>query len=365
MYPLIKRDDSIDAIKGFLIICVVLGHFNYILLADTGPQQAAILINELIYLFHIPLFLIVSFIFVKSLSVKVLKNYAKKILIPYCFWVFIFFQPISMADTIPNRFKAMLYGTYVMGAGIFWFLAVLFVCKIMLSFYARISVVPKKRQAFWWVLAGLVGFIYYFYLQLSSLKIVGVTPFNFIMCIYLFPMLFFVNRAYMRKEYWQKKIPTLFLWVMVSGFIAYLMLLSERAPLHRIDLAQFVIPHRLDLIVAMVLLWASMMLLLDRLFSRFNRVVGYLSRVGFYSLPIYIFHVPVKQFLEDHVLKIIPENMVWTRVVVAMLVIILTCEFSIAISWLAMTISEKCNIIGLTKRPFVPASGSSKSRSVV
>jgi fucose 4-O-acetylase-like acetyltransferase len=343
----IKRDGSIDAIKGFLILCVICGHYNYTLLGDTGPEKLAIFFNELIYLFHMPLFLVVSFIFIKKLDLETFKSYGEKILIPYCFWVFIFFQSVNTTNTIPNKFKAMFYGTYDMGTGLFWFLAVLFVCKVIMSFYLRVMVSKKSRYLFWFVFSAAWFLIYYFYPQLSDRTIVGLTPFNFIMCLYLFPMLFFVNRIYKSKLYWQHKISTLNLFFLMVATMAYLMFLSSPAPIHRVDLARFIIPHRLDLILVMVTLWAVLLLLLDRLFVQSNIIAKYLSRLGFYSLVIFIFHIPVKQFLEMHIIQAVPENMLWVRVLASLLVIFLVCEICILISSVVMRVSQKFKMIGM------------------
>ena len=71
-----KRIDYIDAAKGVGILLMILGHCYYV---GTVPG-----LSRVIYSFHMPLFFIISGLFIKPLSLKEgVKKYAKAYLKPY------------------------------------------------------------------------------------------------------------------------------------------------------------------------------------------------------------------------------------------------------------------------------------------
>ena len=80
------RDSKIDSLKGFLIILVVVGHIPF----GNFNIEKVDAINYAIrwfYFFHMPLFLVVSVLFIKS-EYNLLIKRASLILLPYLFWFF-------------------------------------------------------------------------------------------------------------------------------------------------------------------------------------------------------------------------------------------------------------------------------------
>ena len=73
------RDNSIDNAKGILIVFVVMGNINFIEDLD--------ILKELIYLFHLPMFFALAMLFVKPFSTSYLQERAKRLLLPYLFFV--------------------------------------------------------------------------------------------------------------------------------------------------------------------------------------------------------------------------------------------------------------------------------------
>ncbi|MDD3416394.1 MAG: acyltransferase family protein [Lachnospiraceae bacterium] len=94
-----KRIQWIDEMKGFLILCVVLGHIaDGYLKANTFPEIALVLrnLNNVIYSFHMPLFFLVSgFVFSRAYlslnGISNLKRVSKAIINNICIYVFLVF----------------------------------------------------------------------------------------------------------------------------------------------------------------------------------------------------------------------------------------------------------------------------------
>jgi fucose 4-O-acetylase-like acetyltransferase len=88
-----ERNEAFDAIKGLLIVFVILGH---VLLGSISENLG----REIIYFFHMPLFLAVTGYFVKDTLLKqapldILKKYTHRMLIPFIV-AFIFYTTVTL-----------------------------------------------------------------------------------------------------------------------------------------------------------------------------------------------------------------------------------------------------------------------------
>lgn len=106
-----QRDKKLDIIKGFLIICVVLGH------ADSG------LLHDIIFLFHMPLFFIVAGYLLdvdRLLHIGYLKNKISKLLVPYCVYLMIDLFIVRKSFSWMDVAKAIWGGRVLTGT--YWYI---------------------------------------------------------------------------------------------------------------------------------------------------------------------------------------------------------------------------------------------------
>jgi len=87
----IKRNVTIDVLKGWAIYLVVMGHFIYEIYAKFLISEQSFYVNKFIYSFHMPLFFVVSgYLNAWSLQKYNIKSFfikkTKSLLIPFFFW---------------------------------------------------------------------------------------------------------------------------------------------------------------------------------------------------------------------------------------------------------------------------------------
>lgn len=128
-----RRDKNVDTVKGLLIILVVTAHFQ----RD--------IIHDMIFLFHMPLFFILSGIFLqkeKLISKGYLKNKAVSLLIPYCIYLLFDLFFIQRDYSIGSIVRAVWGGRSISGA--YWyitcFLFTLFVLGFLLNHFSEKTV---------------------------------------------------------------------------------------------------------------------------------------------------------------------------------------------------------------------------------
>lgn len=121
-----KRDFSFDLFKGILIILVVAAHFQ----RDT--------IHDMIFLFHMPLFFILSGFFLKK-DKLVEKNYLKSkladLLVPYCAYLLLDFLLIQR-DYSFSSFVRLIYGGRAL-SGTYWYITCFLFSLVTFSFYQK------------------------------------------------------------------------------------------------------------------------------------------------------------------------------------------------------------------------------------
>ncbi len=122
-----NRIAYIDDIKGFGILCVVVGHCSSFA-------------NSFIFLFHMPLFFFISgFLFKYKEPKEFISNKIKRLLLPYSIYLFIIYtiemfisRDVSFVK-LTNAF--VLGGQYLTGmTGVFWFTTCLFFTLVLYNF---------------------------------------------------------------------------------------------------------------------------------------------------------------------------------------------------------------------------------------
>ncbi|MBR1680930.1 acyltransferase family protein [bacterium] len=141
------RIEFIDIIKGLAIILVVIGH--------TSPDKTEILpYKSLIYAFHMPLFFILSGMFVatsrENYSLHTLKTFLYKnfiaLIVPFMIWGTIYMN-FSFSNLAYLCFGSWINFTHIHTLSSLWFIVVLFVARIYLElFYMLINKLKLKTQ---------------------------------------------------------------------------------------------------------------------------------------------------------------------------------------------------------------------------
>ena len=141
------RIEYIDIIKGLAIILVVIGH--------TSPNKMEILpYKSLIYAFHMPLFFILSGMFVatcrENYSLRTLKDFLHKnfvaLIVPFMIWGTIYMN-FSFSNLAYLCFGSWINFAHIHTLTSLWFIVVLFVARIYLElFYMLINKLKLKTQ---------------------------------------------------------------------------------------------------------------------------------------------------------------------------------------------------------------------------
>lgn len=131
-----ERIVSIDALKGFTILCVVLGHA--IQFSLTNPFESHL--QNYIYSFHVPLFIFLSdFVMCKSdFSLRQLKKRMYQLLVPF------FFVAIITALITKGSFELSdWYNIIETPDEGLWFLLVLFYISVVFTIIYHLGVICK------------------------------------------------------------------------------------------------------------------------------------------------------------------------------------------------------------------------------
>jgi len=269
------RDNNLDALKGGLIICVVLGHLSGFF--------------QVVYWFHIPLFLAVATILTRKFSWEYLKKRAWLILCPFVFWsLFALLESYGYGNSslteFFNNLKYFWLGSYKYLNNIFWFLPAVFSCSIIYSLY-------KKYENYKIFLLMLVIWLTMFFEVnlLAKWHVAGYLPFGLNIALYFFPYFWLINYLYINKEQYNKLNNVyLLLIIFVSGSAFYFFepIKTHTLFLKRIDLAQFSVPVTAIGYLAFSALSGAIFIFFMKLKNLYQ-----LNILGNYSLPIYLMHI--------------------------------------------------------------------------
>jgi len=300
------RDRTIDSLKGFLILCVILGHFdvNYFM----GVGQWSSLFGELIswlksflsvYYFHLPLFLGASIFFVRKISLNYFYKRVLTILLPFVFWLIrpsVFFQPIADVSLLFTHYnlRSILWGDWSHIGSILWFLPLVFTCNILFSIFLKLKETKfYHKMLFTIITAFTLEFIYVE--KVAYWHVSGYIPYSLDLAVFLFPYFLALWWSYSLISKYRSKINLsyqviLFLLSMPLAYASKLLITKYEAvktisPFHyRIDLAQFSVPYTVIGYLAMTGLSVAILM-----FFMFGRIKVF-EKIGQNSLPIYLLH---------------------------------------------------------------------------
>lgn len=144
-----RRNDAVDSIKAFAIICVVLGHCIQYGSGSVFFCKSLFFENHLfktIYSFHMPLFMLISGFFFGHTTTKntwsiIVHNKAKSLLIPVFIWSLLpllkwLFKAVFSAASLPS-FYEILRVYLSLSINSLWFLWAIFWCSAIVIIVKR------------------------------------------------------------------------------------------------------------------------------------------------------------------------------------------------------------------------------------
>ncbi len=218
------RDVYLDNVKGVLIILVVIGHIAIPFMDNINPAKC---MYNFIYLFHMPMFMMISGYL--SHSDKTLKENVYTILLPA-----IIFQTIYIIEELLLNFTnlkmLLLEAIFFPGYGL-WYLICVFIWRAIIPFFSKL-----KHPIFISMAIGLLGgliaghkgsfmlykilsffpfFVFGYYLKQSSTDIHVVINNKYLKLIGIVVLIsalissFFISDSYMRQLVYEKNILTM------------------------------------------------------------------------------------------------------------------------------------------------------------
>ncbi len=353
------RDRNIDSLKGFLILCVVIGHFVIAqsifkneLFKYSWTHSAGLL--PVVY-FHMPLFLAVSQFFASEFSLQYLKKRFLLIYLPYVFWFFlpVLIHQFTALTRYPSHFFInMLYGDWKHIGTILWFLPVLFTANTAFSLFKRfLSSDFKYKNIFYIILILMWCVFFYFIDRIADYHADGFFPFGIDIVVYMFPFCLIMHLIYLNRE--KVKSINIFIFVGIMFLGKFLIDVTVAVKTHtifhyRIDLAQMSVPHSIWGYLAMTLLSGAILCFFLKI-----KEIRILSYIGRYSFPIYVLHIYLIGYL-NKLLSILGKYTTYFHNEVFVLVygwitFIVIFILSIAISKLLMKLSKAFRFIGMAE----------------
>ena len=124
-----ERDKNIDALKGFGIILVVVGHS----IQTTYPAFDNELLFRIIYSFHMPFFMFIGGYLMTGVDAPTLVRRFGRLVVPFVAWYVMgaLFASVSYQDYFTRIIKSVDYGL--------WFLWVLFLCYLVSYFAFKLT----------------------------------------------------------------------------------------------------------------------------------------------------------------------------------------------------------------------------------
>lgn len=159
------RDERWDVLKGILITTVVVGH-----------ASVNNMIHDIIYLFHLPLFFVVSGYFFHSqrLMLSFVKQKFSRLIIPS--FVYSLIHAMLSSNCKIKFWLKLLYGGRAIG-GVYWYSTCLFYSYILMAFIVS-KYTGKMRLSIIGILCGGAAVIAsYFVARITVLQYPGV-PWN-------------------------------------------------------------------------------------------------------------------------------------------------------------------------------------------
>lgn len=293
------RNIQVDALKGFLIICVIIGHMFWHFGSSGGTWAPIALSNVVsflnVYNFHMPLFLATSMFFIPRFSKSFVKKTVIAILVPYFIW---FFRPSFIythfddARKIWSNFGNFLLGNFRSIGWHLWFLPALFACKIIFTGWNTARQRAKNLPVFVGITAGLWLVVFYLTPVLGPLNCQGKIPFGMATAVWLIPYFWLMKWIFDHRE---ALVPIAHpIWVVPLFYF------SSRGidffdhpqqfcgPVETVNLAQYELPTHPLGFVCFVLTSACVLLFFLQL-----KKPTVLAWIGRYSFPIFLLHMMI------------------------------------------------------------------------
>lgn len=289
------REKHMDIMKGLLIILVVVGH------STAGTM------HDLIYLFHMPLFFIISGFFIsnKSLGIASMKRKIGKLMLPY--WVYLFIDVLMVRrDFSPTRLFSVLWGgRYI--SGVYWYITAFLFAQMLFYFVTRY--IPRKAQILIILIAGIAAIMEsnMIIMFADSDKIVGLLkspgiPWNLdvslLILVYLAVGFYFkdqINKLLKddNRHFDIVAILVAVLLAILCGFnygMDHILYYFDMKPVYYRELVSAIlIPCAFGLVIVRIIHWMMKIRL-------FDVVSNFLSLCGQSTIPIMFMHIPLNHW---------------------------------------------------------------------
>jgi fucose 4-O-acetylase-like acetyltransferase len=184
-----ERDGKIDVLKGVLITLVVVRHYY--------PGEIGMLVN-MIGLFRMPLFLVISSILVKAFDFEFLRKRILYVLVPFLFWnalplLFLVFE-IDLSTAKKEYHILFMYPEILW---VSWYLVTVLTINLMFSLYKKLLVDYSR-----YMLPILLPFSLLTFVLSDTLSLLQEKPLLFkavIQFFYLFPTIVLI------EYFWNKR----------------------------------------------------------------------------------------------------------------------------------------------------------------
>jgi fucose 4-O-acetylase-like acetyltransferase len=314
-----ERDLSLDVLKGFLILLVLIGHapLNIAVPHVAGSFIGSLLARLLnllppIYYFHMALFFSVTAVHTGALPLGKLLRRLLAIILPLVFWIcwpvlsyflesyifnaqrppFLAFVTGPVWNWLKGQLGRIPYGDWS-HVGLLWFLTALASFVVLMTASGHLWRYTGRSRFGRPALLGLLCFgwctLIVFAPALAQAHVTGSIPWGMDIAAYLLPLGLLHRWLYQHRE----QATSVSAWVLVAALVIGELLLTNFEPIkthspyaYRVDFAQFSVPVTLLGILGFFLLTSSLFLLVLR-----APVVRAFAWLGFFSLPIYVMHM--------------------------------------------------------------------------
>lgn len=331
-----QRLDYIDVAKGIGIILVVLSH---IINQDS-------IINAIIYSFHVPLFFILSGLFInpkQSFTTYFIKN-VKRLLFPFVLFFLVGFGitylvPRLAKTEITDVIRQLVYAKPTeINVGPIWFLACLFDVSLLFYFYYKF-ILTKNNTIMTILSLGILGVVAY-YLPLLEEKMGVLLPFKLdvaFMALFFYVLGWLLKDVLLRIESFKSIVFKVIICAILIAFVTS----STYFVLGLTNLSGGMYGSNLY----MYLFTAFCGSLLVIIVSTFLKNIKVLTFLGKNSLVIFSLHtiilIPLNYLME---LFGIPNNIVVSlfETIIVLLIMVIIC-------FLINTIKNKANSLVMKK----------------
>ncbi len=283
------RERKIDILKGILIVLVVIGHYN------VG------LVHDIIFLFHMPLFFVVTGLLYKDNTVlnwSYIKKCVKRYIIPYVAYMILLFPLINRRLSVKQTLRLLWGGRAV--TGVWWYMTCLFASLIIFTLIRMIC--KNKKSALLVILAGGIVAVIESHIisKIPFLQNPGI-PWNIdvaLLAVVYIAIGFYFKKfilCLMRDE--NKKYDNMALFFVVI-FIAFAYLNYKDDTIWYFDMKpvcynslvmSILIPIIIGVIICRIIFW------FDKIQS-VRKLVYVFEFLGQMTVPIMYIHVPVNQW---------------------------------------------------------------------